>query len=875
MPEPKELAVIIVSWKVKDQLKQCLESIYSLPEPERPGEVFVVDNDSQDSSVEMVENRFSQARLLKNRQNLGFAKANNLAIKLTNRPYILLLNPDTKVYPNAFIGMLKVFEKYPKAGIVGPTLINFDGSIQPSVRNLPSFKTLLAIFLKFRFWWKNYQPLKKYLLSDFDYSKERPVGQVMGAAFLIRKKVIEEIGLLDEAFWIWFEEVDFCARAKKAGWETWYTPAAKITHLGGVSFSKTALARKQLKWFRSVLHYSRKHFTLFQTLILWKAGLIGIVGTWLVEKAKKPVLRFLFIAVLLNVFLGLFTFKVGLLSDDWDFYHEARTVQTDLIRPLVTNVGGAFYRPLSVYSYSVDYAIAPYNTFVARVHEILLIIIAVTLLSLIVWELTKSTWLASAAGVLFSLWPQHLETTAWLSGRPDLLCTIFIFAGILSLVYAIKRKNNLYYFLLPLLSSLAFLSKETGILILPALVLSLLLFKERKSLKPWIWIGMSGIFVGLFFLIRTQVLGVLVGGYGESQMALGLQDLINLVKVLGIGWVNWAYLSSQIGSVNSIKIGLAILEVTGLVICVWYVIKGSKLFWQKFGVVLIYGLLFISLALPMMGGVNSSNLVGTRHLFLVSAPIIMALVLLMEKIPKRNLALLIVALFLGAGWFINLQPWKIASAQVKSLDAQISKVAPQPELDTVFKIRHLPGHFFGSFQWFAKKSLPETLFSIYGRQDLYNASILTPSQFCFQHSKALEVVLSWQAENQHLELEGILPISELSLKADKAADHSLTLTNNNTEIRWPSKELTKGFRSLVISYSSPENFNGILKVQSIEGNVAVFKDPFFKFQKGERNILVSLCDNWAWLDSRENISGLEILRPDKISIIKVKLAEPY
>lgn len=287
MPEPKELAVVIVSWKVKDRLKQCLESIYSLPERERPGEIFVIDNDSQDGSVEMVEKEFSQVRLLKNRQNLGFAKANNLAIKLSNKPYILLLNPDTKVYPNSFFGMFKVFEKYPKAGIVGPTLINPDGSTQASVRNLPSFKAMLAILLKFRFWWKNYQPLKKYLLSDFDYVKEQPVGQVMGAAFLIRRKVIEEIGLLDEAFWIWFEEVDFCARAKKAGWETWYTPAAKITHFGGVSFSKTASVKKQQQWFKSVVHYSKKYFCPFQTVILVVAGSIGVVGTWLAGKSSN------------------------------------------------------------------------------------------------------------------------------------------------------------------------------------------------------------------------------------------------------------------------------------------------------------------------------------------------------------------------------------------------------------------------------------------------------------------------------------------------------------------------------------------------------------------------------------------------------------
>ncbi|RJO59256.1 glycosyltransferase family 2 protein [Candidatus Parcubacteria bacterium] len=291
MPEPKELAVIIVSWRVKTQLRDCLESIYALAEPQQPGEVFVVDNHSNDGTNEMLKADFRQVKLIANQENLGFAKANNHALAQTQKPFIFFLNPDTKVTEGAFARMLQVFERHERAGIVGPKLLNPDNSLQKSVRNLPTPLALVAIFLKMRFWWPNFPPLKKYLQIDFDYDREQSVGQVMGAAFLVRRKVFEEIGNLDEKFWIWFEEVDFCMRAKNADWETWYTPEAKIFHTGGESFSRQSSFRKQRQWFASVLKYSQKHFNYFSTFCLFVFGVFSLLGTGTVQLCQKIIAR--------------------------------------------------------------------------------------------------------------------------------------------------------------------------------------------------------------------------------------------------------------------------------------------------------------------------------------------------------------------------------------------------------------------------------------------------------------------------------------------------------------------------------------------------------------------------------------------------------
>ncbi|MFA6587708.1 MAG: glycosyltransferase [Patescibacteria group bacterium] len=877
MPEPKELAVIIVSWQVKAQLKNCLDSLNALPENEKPGEVFVVDNNSADGSDRMLEENFNWVKLIKNQNNAGFARANNQAIKQIQKPYILLLNPDTLIKPGSLIELLRAFERHSQAGIVGPKLLNVDSTIQVSVRRFPSVSALTAVLLGFQTCFRNFKQLRKYLANDFDYNKEQKVDQVMGAAFLIRKTVLDKIGLLDEKFWIWFEEVDFCKRASLAGWETWYTPKAEIIHLGGESFSQTPSVKKRKIWNKSILRYSHKYFNFLAAFWLGLIGFISLIGVWFAANYKKTYFKLLFIPILFSVVLGLFTFKVGFLSDDWDFYHEARVTQTDVLHPLITNVGGAFYRPLTVYSYAFDYALAPYNENVARIHFLFLIILIAIVFCLIVWRLTKNLWLAQFSGLLFAISPLHLEVKAWFSGRPDVLCALFIFLAILALIYAIQKQKQIIYFFIPLFSVLAFLSKETGILVLPSLFLTVLLFKERKTPKPWVWIGVSALFIGWFFYVRFLVLGILVGGYGDSQTAFALKDFLNFFRVIGIGWANWSYLSHLIGGslAGKIRYLVIILEIVLTLIIIWKIRDNFKAISKNLLVALGFSIIFILLAMPVMSGVSAVNLTGSRYLYLASAPLIVFLLLIINKHPKKNLVVSLLIIFSLTAWFINLQPWKIASKQVKSLDTQMQQLVPEPPENAMFRVRALPGHYYGAFQWFAKKSLPETLYAIYRRPDVYASTILDPSPYCSLKPKAERLTFTWQAVSQSLKFEDSQIIDNSLNQKNPKVNIYLENSGQLTKASWTPRENIVGYRSLVINYQAQKGLTGILAIESPKGEFNLFKNPFYHYQAGENSLIINLCDNWTWLNLRSNLGGLEISHPAGVSIKSLKLVEPY
>ena len=290
MLQPKDVAIIIVSWNVRKPLQDCLESIFRLTQNEKPHQVIVVDNASTDGTVDMVRQQFPEVTMVANQTNVGFAAANNQGMRLSGAPAILLLNPDTLVHPGSLPAMVHAFVQHPKAGIIGPKLLNVDGTVQPSVRRLPSATALIAIALKIRHVWKNFPPLQRYLATDVDENAEQAVGQVMGAAFLIRRELMKAIGLLDERFYIWFEEVDYCKRAADAGWETWYVPNATITHLGGESFRQQSNLQKQRQWQKSVQRYAQKHFTYWQRLLVWKAGWLGMCLTWVALQFSKKLL---------------------------------------------------------------------------------------------------------------------------------------------------------------------------------------------------------------------------------------------------------------------------------------------------------------------------------------------------------------------------------------------------------------------------------------------------------------------------------------------------------------------------------------------------------------------------------------------------------
>lgn len=267
------LDVIIVSYNVAHLLEDCLGSLLS--EKGVDMVITVVDNNSSDGTVAMVRKKFPQANLVASRENLGFSAANNLALKGSRSKYVLLLNPDTKVLPGAVKKMVDYMEANREVGALGPKLLNPDGSLQYSARTFPSLTTqflestyLFRIFPQSRFF-------GQYFMSYWDHGQERKVDWVSGAALMVRGEAIEKIGLLDEGFFMYSEEVDWCYRIKRAGYEVVYFPRAEIIHYDARSSEDQARRLEMVLSGR--YRFFAKHYPSWQGLFLQLLVLGGLV----------------------------------------------------------------------------------------------------------------------------------------------------------------------------------------------------------------------------------------------------------------------------------------------------------------------------------------------------------------------------------------------------------------------------------------------------------------------------------------------------------------------------------------------------------------------------------------------------------------------
>lgn len=255
-----DLSVIIVSWQVREKLEANLKSLFK-SEGSFKFEVFVVDNNSSDGSADMVATLFPEVKLIKNSANLGFAKANNQAIKEAGGKYILLLNPDMQVFPDTLGKALEFAEPNQQAAVSGFKLVNEKGYVISHVRRFPKFFDQLMIVLKVPHVFP--AVLNSYLLPRFDYSKEAKVDSVRGSFFLINKNSYFKLSgeakpFLDERYYIWFEEVDFCRQVYKLGGEVWYSPNAECLDYVGQSFSLVKRKQTQAYFKDSMLKYFAK-----------------------------------------------------------------------------------------------------------------------------------------------------------------------------------------------------------------------------------------------------------------------------------------------------------------------------------------------------------------------------------------------------------------------------------------------------------------------------------------------------------------------------------------------------------------------------------------------------------------------------------------
>jgi GT2 family glycosyltransferase len=260
-----DLSIIIVNWNTRDTLLRCLESVYtSFKDPAI--EVWVVDNGSTDGSQEAVRENFPQARLIGNKKNLGFARANNQALSHIKSPYVVLLNSDTVLTPGAVDTIIDFMDENPDVGICGPQLSNEDGTKQNSIANIPTLATeLLNKSLLRRLF------PERYPGKELDIKEPIEVESIIGACMVARKKAMDRVGLLDYNYFFFLEETDWCKRMREKGWKVFHHPGSRVCHLQGGS-AKLANVRARVEYWRSRYTFFRKHRGWPATVAL-RAGL--------------------------------------------------------------------------------------------------------------------------------------------------------------------------------------------------------------------------------------------------------------------------------------------------------------------------------------------------------------------------------------------------------------------------------------------------------------------------------------------------------------------------------------------------------------------------------------------------------------------------
>lgn len=277
-----DLSIAIVNWNTCDLLAGCLRAIEQSVQMATAlaVETFVVDNASTDGSTALVRSHFPWVELIVNPENVGFAAANNQALRMASGRYILLLNSDTVVHSGALATLVDFMDHTPQAGACGARLLNGDGSLQHACHPMltPGREFWRLLFLE------HIYPRATYPLERWDTTQPRSVEVIKGACLLLRRTALQQIGLLDERFFIYTEEVDLCYRLLQAGWDLWYVPSATVTHFGGASSSQ-AVERMYVELYRSKIQFYRKHGGRWRALLAKSAYMIAYLPRWGVATA--------------------------------------------------------------------------------------------------------------------------------------------------------------------------------------------------------------------------------------------------------------------------------------------------------------------------------------------------------------------------------------------------------------------------------------------------------------------------------------------------------------------------------------------------------------------------------------------------------------
>lgn len=275
-----DVSIIIVSWNASDLLRRSLACVYETVRTSS-FEVIVVDNASDEDNVAMVRSCFPQAVVLANAENIGFGRANNQAASVARGRYLLLLNPDAFVHEHTVDRLVRFMDEHPEAGAAGPRLLYPDGRLQRSVTAFPTVQTELWMATGLDRAFPRSPIFGRFKMTYWEMDDLRPVDALMGACLIVRREVVEQIGLFDEQFFMYSEEVDLCYRLCREGLKNYYLPDITATHIWGGSSSRVPAATF-MRHFRSRVQFFRKHYgehraDLYKVVLLL-SGLARVLG---------------------------------------------------------------------------------------------------------------------------------------------------------------------------------------------------------------------------------------------------------------------------------------------------------------------------------------------------------------------------------------------------------------------------------------------------------------------------------------------------------------------------------------------------------------------------------------------------------------------
>jgi GT2 family glycosyltransferase len=234
MNKTPDVSIVVVNWNTKELLRRCTESIFRETK-EVVIEVIIVDNGSADGSAEAIQQEFPNVHIIRNNENKGFAAASNQGIEISRGRYVLLLNSDLEMVDRTIDKIVRFADANSCAGVVGCKIINFDDSVQPSCFTFPSFTNLLFRTFYLNKFFPRHHVFGRECMTWWSYDDTIEVEAVKGCFMFVRRSAIEQVGVLDEIFFLYFEESDWCYRMRQHGWKTIFTPSAKVMHVGGAA----------------------------------------------------------------------------------------------------------------------------------------------------------------------------------------------------------------------------------------------------------------------------------------------------------------------------------------------------------------------------------------------------------------------------------------------------------------------------------------------------------------------------------------------------------------------------------------------------------------------------------------------------------------